>query len=152
MGSEIGGLMEYAAIAPVFDRLIDEDIDTPLDIRPKQFLSLEELQMSIIRDLSNLLNTRATLSWHMCIEKIATPYAYGVKMKIPTSPENVFEIQELEANIDKAIRDFEPRLIDAHSHVIGIGDPAGTLEISIDAIIAYKNHHSPLSFPIVISI
>lgn len=144
--------MEYAAIAPVFDRLIDEDIDTPLDIRPKQFLSIEELQMSIIRDLSNLLNTRATLSWHMCIEKIATPYAYGVEIKIPTSPENVFEIQELEANIDKAIRDFEPRLIDAHSHVTGIGDPAGTLEIFIDAIIAYKNHHSPLSFPIVISI
>lgn len=144
--------MDYAAVAPIFDRLIDEDIDTPFDSQPKQFLSFEELQMSIIHDLSDLLNTRAALSWQMCVEKIAAPFAYGVNMKVPTSPESVSEIQELELNINRAIRDFEPRLIDAHAHVVAVGDPAGKLLITIDAIVAYKNHHSPLSFPIAISI
>lgn len=144
--------MDYAAVAPVFDRLMDEDIDTPFDSQPKQFLSFEELQMSIMRDLSDLLNTRAALSWQTCVEKIAAPYAYGVNIKIPASPEEVSDLQELEMNIDRAIRDFEPRLIDAHSHVVAVGDPAGKLSITIDAIVAYKNHHSPLSFPIVISI
>lgn len=144
--------MEYAAVAPLFDRLVDDDLDVPFDSQPKQYLSFEELQESIIHDLSNLLNTRATLSWRQYVEKIIAPYSYGVNVKVPTSPDNVMEIQELESNINRAIRDFEPRLTDAHAHVIGIEDPAGTLSVMIDAIVVYKEHHAILSFPIVISV
>jgi len=144
--------MEYAAVAPLFDRLIDEDLDAPFDVQQKRFLSFNELEASIMKDLSNLLNTRVSLAWQNNVAKIVAPYAYGVNTKISISPDNVADIRELELNIDKAIRDFEPRLIDAHSHVTGIGEPAGTLSITIDAVIAYKNHHSLLSFPIVVSL
>ena len=144
--------MEYAAVAPLFDRLIDDDLDESLDVKQKRFLSFDELQESIMENLSNLLNTRVSLSWQTNVSKVVAPYAYGVSTKISISPDNVADIRELECNIDKAIRDFEPRLIDAHSHVIGIGEPAGTLSITIDAVVAYKNHHSLLSFPIVITL
>ena len=142
--------MKYAAVAPLFDRLVDEDLDVTDDPKPVHFLSLEELQESIIHDLSDLLNTRLTSSWQRYVEKVVVPYSYGTNIKIPTSPDNAYEIQELEETINQAIRDFEPRLIDAHAKIVGIHDPAGTLSIVIDAIVVYKERHAALSFPMVI--
>ncbi|MDR0632315.1 MAG: type VI secretion system baseplate subunit TssE [Holosporaceae bacterium] len=140
--------MTNAAITPLFERLVDENPEASFEKKSKRFLTFEELQNSILNDLSYLLNTRVAPLW----KSGPLPYSYGVNVTAPTSAENVFEIQELESRIDNVVRRFEPRLVNAKSQVINVGSDPSCIFISIDAAITLENHKTPLSFPVVIDI
>ncbi|MCR5224695.1 MAG: type VI secretion system baseplate subunit TssE [Alphaproteobacteria bacterium] len=142
--------MENVVTAPLFERLVDENTDVPFEKNPKRYLPLSELQEVILKDLSNLLNTRVAIFWQNYVSKITVPYAYGVNATCTVSAENVFEIQELESRIDKVIQQFEPRLINARTHVVGTGTDPSTLFINIDAEIIFEGHKTPLTFPVVV--
>jgi type VI secretion system lysozyme-like protein len=141
--------MTNVAITPLFEKLIDEDIEEQFEKNPKRFSTFDQFQESIAEDLSRLLNSRVSITWKN--NPIKTPYAYGVNVVAPGSAENVFEIQELQSRIDGAIKQFEPRLINARSTVTGAGSVPGSVFANIDAEVNLENRKAPLSFPIVIT-
>lgn len=143
--------IEYAADMPLFDRLREEYLDSS-DGQTKSYLSFKELEQSIIRDITNLLNTRIAIPWSNRISKITNPYLYGINIPVVISPDDVAAVQDLEMSINHAIHDFEPRLLDARAHVEGVGQFPGSLNVTIDAVVKYKNRRAPLSFPVVILI
>lgn len=140
-----------ATTAPLFERLTDEELDVPFEKTPKRFTSLSEKQSLILKDLSLLLNTRVAILWQNYLSRLPVPYSYGVNVTCTVSAENIFEIQQLEKRIDDAIRRFEPRLINAKSHVIGTGTDPSTLFINIEAEIMIHGHQTPLTFPVVVN-
>jgi type VI secretion system lysozyme-like protein len=140
--------MTNAAITSLFEKLIDENPEELFEKKPKRFSTFNELQESIFRDLSRLLNTRVSIFWKE--NKITVPYSYGVNVTAPMSAENVFEIQELETRIDNVIRQFEPRLINAKSQVLNVGNDPSSVFINIEATVILEDRKTPLSFPIVI--
>ncbi|MDR1983101.1 MAG: type VI secretion system baseplate subunit TssE [Holosporaceae bacterium] len=142
--------MTNAAIASLFEKLTDENLEEQFEQSPKRFATFNELQNSILNDLSRLLNTRVSNVWKNSADKITAPYSYGINITAPTSAENIFEIQALESKIDAVIRQFEPRLIDAKSHVIGIGNDPSSVLVNIDAMTILENRKTPLSFPIAV--
>ncbi|MDR1333611.1 MAG: type VI secretion system baseplate subunit TssE [Holosporaceae bacterium] len=142
--------MENVATVPLFERLIDDNPEEPFEKHPKRFLTFRELQESILRDLSCLLNTRASLFWKDCAGNAAIPYSYGVNVTAPTSAENVFEIQTLESRIDGVVRLFESRLTNAKSNVMGSGRDPSNVFVNIEATMNIEHRKMPLSFPIVI--
>jgi type VI secretion system lysozyme-like protein len=135
---------------PLFEKLIDNDPEVLFEKVPKQLANLAELEDLIRLDLSRLLNTRISIFWKNYSSKIAIPFAYGVNITAPASAENVFEIQEIEAHVDEIIKQFEPRLIGARSHVINLGKDPSSLFMNIEATIEIENRRTPLSFPVVI--
>ncbi|MDR0677279.1 MAG: type VI secretion system baseplate subunit TssE [Holosporaceae bacterium] len=138
--------MTKSAIAPLFEKLVDENTEEIFEKTPKRLLNTKELQESIANDLSCLLNTKTSAI--IKSSKITNPYFYGVKATAPTFAEDAFEIQKLESAIDEAIRQFEPRLSDAKSHVINIEGNSNKISIIIDAVVTIGNLTTPLSFPI----
>ncbi|MDR3179954.1 MAG: type VI secretion system baseplate subunit TssE [Holosporaceae bacterium] len=143
--------MTNAAITPLFEKLIDEDTDVPFEKKPKRFSSPEELQASILADLSRLLNTRVAIFWQDYVEKnSAIPFAYGINMTGALSADNVFDLQELESRIDAVIARFEPRLINAKCSILSIGSDHASLCINVDATVIIENRRTLLSFPMVL--
>ncbi|MDR1561393.1 MAG: type VI secretion system baseplate subunit TssE [Holosporaceae bacterium] len=137
-------------IIPLFETLIDSDTETQFEKVSKRISTLAELQNSIEKDLSRLLNTRVSNVWKACGSESRTPFSYGVNITAPTSAENVFEIQDLEARIDDVIKSFEPRLTNAKSRVVGFGKDPSTLFVNIEAVLSVENRRVQLSFPVVI--
>ncbi|GHU12419.1 hypothetical protein FACS189449_06030 [Alphaproteobacteria bacterium] len=146
-------MMSNAATAPLFDRLIDEDMDVPFEKTPKMFSSLEEIQTSIMTDLSRLLNTRVAIFWKNYSDKNALlPFSYGVSVTGVLSADSVFELQELESRIEAVIAKFEPRLLSAKCSIQSIGSDHASLFVNIDAAMIFENRRRLLSFPIVIDV
>lgn len=142
--------MPNLVVTPLFEKLVDEDIEIAFEKQPKRFSSLAELQSSIIEDLSRLLNTRIAIFWKNCADKsLSTPFSYGINITSDISTENVFAMQELETRLEKVIAQFEPRLINAKAHIQGTGNDPSFLLINIDAMVILENRRIPLSFPVV---
>jgi type VI secretion system lysozyme-like protein len=136
-------------LTALFEKLTDEDPETQFERIPKRISDVDELKRSIIEDLSRLLNTRVAPLWkNIC--KITTPFSYGVNVTAPTSAENVFEIQELEARINDVIKQFEPRLLDIQSHVVNVGSDPSILFVNVEATVKVEDRKIPLSFPIIV--
>jgi type VI secretion system lysozyme-like protein len=138
---------------PLFEKLIDEDVDIPFEKSPKKFFSFKELQHSIREDLSRLLNSRVSPCWRSyCNDNIVTPFSYGINLTGSTFVESVFEVQELETNINNVVKQFEPRLMDAKSRFVnGSADPA-TAFVMIDASMLVEGRVVQLSFPVTLDI
>ncbi|MDR2723652.1 MAG: type VI secretion system baseplate subunit TssE [Holosporaceae bacterium] len=142
-------MINTAAIS-LFEKLIDENSEELFENKNQRLLTFNQVQNSILKDLSYLLNTRVSLFWKDYGNKI--PYSYGVNVTAPSSAENVFEIQELESKIDNVIKQFEPRLINAKSQLINSGNDPSSICVNIEASVILENREIPLSFPLVIDI
>lgn len=134
----------------LFDKLIDEDPELPFEKEIKHLYTIEELAQSIKEDLSKLLNTRVPTLWNIYSSKVPTPYSYGINIFEAISSDNIFDLSDLEEQIEKIIKLFEPRLISPHVHINNLGPSPSTLLIIIDANIMIKKQRVKLSFPLVI--
>ncbi|MDR0753336.1 MAG: type VI secretion system baseplate subunit TssE [Holosporaceae bacterium] len=140
--------MTNTAATTLFEKLIDENPEESYEKKIMEFSTVNHMHDSILKDLSYLLNTRVSSFWKRIGNKI--PYSYGVNITAPSSAENVFEIQELESNINDAIGQFEPRLINAKSQVINFGNDPSCIFVNIEAQVIFENRKIPLSFPIIL--
>ncbi|GHT97871.1 hypothetical protein FACS1894126_2700 [Alphaproteobacteria bacterium] len=146
--------MGNATIAPLFDRLIDEDIDVPFEKNPKKYSSLDEFQASIMKDLSRLLNTRVSMFWRNYADKhkVVLPFLYGVSVTGVLSADSIFELQELESRIEAVIAQFEPRLVNTKCSIQSIGNDHSSLFVNIDAALIFENRRAFISFPVVVDV
>lgn len=141
--------MKKIAALPIFDRLVDENIEESFEMEAKRYISLEELKESIAEDLSRLLNTRISPFWVDYSKKMMIPFSYGINSTAPSYAETVFEIQDLEGRIRRVISEFEPRLANVQVHVLSLGADPGKACVQIDADFSDGDKRIPLSFPIV---
>ena len=141
--------MKKVSVLPLFDRLVDEDVDASSEIEARRFISLDELKESITKDLTFLLNTKISPFWVEYSKTMKIPFSYGINSTAPSSAETVFEIQDLEERIRQTIADFEPRLKNVQIQILTMGVTPGNADVLIDADVVAGNLRVPLSFSIV---
>ncbi len=142
--------MKKIAVLPIFDRLVDENVEESFEPEVKRYISLEELKLSISEDLTRLLNTKISPFWaDYAKKKMMIPFSYGINSTAPSSAETVFEIQDLESRVRHVIAEFEPRLTNVQVHILSLGVDPGKACLQIDANVADGDKRIPLSFPIV---
>lgn len=144
--------MKNAGTLPIFDRLVDENIEESFEKVEKKYVSSDELKESIKKDLSLLLNTRVSPFWYSYAQGASMPYLYGANITAPNFAETVFEIQTLENRIKQVIERFEPRLKNIQVHFVSLGANPGSAFIQIDADVLINKQRTPLTFPIVVDI
>ena len=144
--------MKNVGILPIFDRLVDENLEEPFEKIAKKYVSENELKESIMNDLSLLLNTRVSPFWREYEDKISMPYIYGADITAPNSVETVFEIQALESKVKRVIDLFEPRLSNTQVHFTSLGANPGSACVQINADVLINQQRVPLTFPIVVDI
>ena len=141
--------MKKVSVLPLFDRLVDENVDASFEVEARRFISFDELKESITKDLTLLLNTKISPFWVEYSKTMKIPFSYGINSTAPSSAETVFEIQDLENRIKQVISNFEPRLKNVQVQILTMGVTPGKADVQIDADVAAGNLRVPLSFSIV---
>jgi len=95
------------APVPLFDRLTVPPAD---GAQSGSLLTAEQLQMSIARELSRLLNTRSPVAMADFANCTGTTLDYGVPDVGFLSPQSRADLNVLESAIQQSIEFFEPRL------------------------------------------
>lgn len=99
----------------LLDRLTDDAPSNPLETRERRVVSAKQLRMSVLRDLSNLLNATRLGGYDAkradgCRTVARSVLNYG----LPDFTGNALsslEANEVSAWINDAIRSFEPRIV-----------------------------------------
>lgn len=141
--------MKKIAALPIFDRLVDDNLDEKFELEAKRFITFEELKESISADLTRLLNTKISEFWVEYSKSMMIPFSYGINATAPSMSETVFEIQDLESRISQIIKEYEPRLKNVRVEIVSYGVDPGRAGVQIDAEVADGDKRIPLSFPIV---
>ncbi len=94
------------ALAPLFDRLSSTDAS----VRTEQLLTPQQLEFSIARDLSRLLNTRSRLLVAEFTDHTGTTLDYGMPDISALSYKSESDLALLQKLVTHAITSFEPRL------------------------------------------
>ena len=96
----------------VLDRLVDDEPKSRLEAPLTHSKSLAQLKIAIRRDLENLLNTRRTTDFlpDSSVETLHSMYNYGVPDITEIGQNFLYDKDRLLAEIEKAVRVFEPRL------------------------------------------
>ena len=105
----------------------------------RQLLSPEDLQASIGRELSRLMNTRSRLTPAEFVEGTGTAIDYGIPDFLALSARSQAQADILQSTVALAVRQYEPRLNDVTVKVFpgsGPGDKAtlvigGTVKIGM---------------------
>jgi len=128
----------------VLDRLLD---DSPETATPRPH-TLADLRASIRRDLENLLNTRRrVLGWPDDLTELSDSIlAYGCQDLLSENLATDARRREVVAQIEAAIRRWEPRFARLSVTMVENSDPADrTLRFRIEALI----HADPAPQPMV---
>lgn len=144
--------MSNISLAPLFEKLLDEDTEIVFENTPKSLLTFKELQRSLIDDISRLLNTRLSFFWkdHVNSNHVS-PFTYGVDITAAISTEDVVQMRELEIRIENALQRFESRLIEPKVSVQQIPDNLNMLFVNIDGHVMIENRRALVSFPISVN-
>jgi type VI secretion system protein ImpF len=104
----------------VLDRLLDEEPKSNAEGPLTHSKSLAVLKVAIRRDLENLLNTRCTPEPlpESSVETRRSMFNYGVPDITEISQNFLYEKERLLAEIERAVRVFEPRLSGAKVAVL----------------------------------
>lgn len=96
----------------VLDRLLDGEPKSRVEAPLTHSKSLAQLKMAVRRDLENLLNTRRAPESlpESCVETRRSAFIYGVPDITEITQNFLYEKDRLLAEIERAVRLFEPRL------------------------------------------
>lgn len=145
------------AIAPLFDRLKDEDHFSKEETPP--FINLDEdsLKASIQKELSHLFSTRCPSSLEeyddlMPKDKsFAVPKLYGLPDFPHFDPENSIGKEKLKDWLRNLIKLYEPRLESPIVEILSFNTEQQSLTVSIGGNMILGNVRIPISFPLNMS-
>jgi type VI secretion system protein ImpF len=97
----------------LLDRLTDNDPRNPQESREARVLSVERLKQSVLRDLEWLFNTEnlASIVDLDSYPQIASSVLNFGRQALSGKAGSTIDLGELEQRIERAILDFEPRVI-----------------------------------------
>lgn len=133
----------------VLDRLLD---DTPEHVAPRPH-TVADLRAAIRRDLENLLNTRRrVLGWPDDLTELADSIlGYGCHDLLVENVATESRRREVVAQIEAAIRRWEPRFAHLAVTMVDNSDPADrTLRFRIEALIHADPAPEPMVFDSVV--
>ena len=121
--------------ASILDRLLDDEPDAGREAVPKMSCTLRELRINVKRDLESLLNTRRERLDEVPNEsEIARSIlAYGLPDLTAFSMTSDDDRNQVQAEIERAIAAFEPRLANVHVRLRPARDADRRLHFEIDA-------------------
>jgi type VI secretion system protein ImpF len=93
------------ASVPLFDKLVSEN-----ELHGERYLTPEQLEQSIAKELLGLFNSRARLEPSRFLESTGTVIDYGIPDISSLSPKRGEDLELLEQGIKQAVVYFEPRL------------------------------------------
>ena len=136
-------------IPSVLDRLIDLEPQVKSEVPMNRTQVLQQMKMSVGRDLQALLNTRCrATSWSEGLSELdRSLFAYGIPDCVGLSTGSREHQEELRDLILRAIENFEPRLIRDQVKLADTDDPnARTLRCRIDAMLKVDPAPEPVIY------
>src|SRR5262249_47535613 len=121
----------------VLDRLLDDEPKSRVEAPLTHSKSLTQLKTAIRRDLENLLNTRRTTDF-IPDSSVQTPrsmYTYGVPDITEIGQNFLYEKARLLAEIERAVRLFEPRLEGVKVSIAPSGGATRVLRFIIEGML-----------------
>jgi type VI secretion system lysozyme-like protein len=135
---------------PLFDRLVDADPRLHEEVQPHRVLTGAEIQASIRRELSRLLNTRCVETLDALGGQERTVVNYGLPDFFTLSPTSDGDRERLARLIVDAVRVYEPRLRNPSARVMVDPQQTRALLVVLDGMLMLENLLEPVSFPLVI--
>ena len=121
----------------VLDRLLDDEPKSKVEGPLTHSKSLAQLKVAIRRDLENLLNTRCTIEPlpESSAETRRSVFNYGVPDITEIGQNFLYEKERLLAEIESAVRLFEPRLDGVKVAVVPATGAARVLRFVIEGML-----------------
>jgi len=113
---------------------------------PSALLSPEQLQLSIGREMANLLNTRSSCTADEFLLCDGTTLDYGVPDMGHLSPQSADDLMVLEVIVKRAIGLFEPRLRDVKVQANVSGMTSGRPNLAISGLVSIDMKLMQLNF------
>ena len=146
--------VEKGAPMPLFDRLIDETPHIRNELVAKNFLREEELQHSIGRELSNILDTRigSDVDWPEDSDHDAVflPEQFGLRDYAGLFAQSDSGKREIASHVRAAILRFEPRLKNPRVQITEALAEKFDVTISITGDILIDNVRKKVQFPMIL--
>ncbi|MDW3207081.1 MAG: type VI secretion system baseplate subunit TssE [Alphaproteobacteria bacterium] len=136
------------ALAPLFDRLTDEDPGVPNEPVPRRYLDLDGLAESVQREIQVLLNTRC--GWgesDIDYDNRGVP-DFGLVDLSHLFTANVQDRRKVARHVAKTIAAYEPRLLNVAVVVEAIQKETGRLDLRVEGGLRFGEAIEPISFPI----
>ena len=131
------------------DRLVDESEDFLPGVARSRAQSLNELKLSVRRDLQNLLNTRwRCSSWPPDLDELERSLVnYGIPDFTGANMSHGSARDELREIIEEVIRTFEPRFKSVKVNLVKNEDELDrTLHFRIEALLQVEPDPEPVVF------
>lgn len=137
----------------LLDRLIDEEPEQPFDRSVSATQALAALRRSVMRDLEALMNSRRRWrSWSPKLTELAvSSVGYGIADFTAGVADDPVQRERLRAEIENAIRRFEPRLDRLRVTLVDSNNSLEPrLRLRIEALLHAEAAHEPIAFETVI--
>ena len=154
-GHTATGLRSALATASVIDRLCDARPDQEHDHPLQAANSVAGLRAAVVRDLEALLNARRP--WRSVPDRYpllrSSPLGFGLTDFTAGSYNDTEQQEVLRAEIETAIRLFEPRLADVQVQLVRDPVPfSATLALRVDALLLVEPMPEPVCFDTVVDV
>lgn len=147
------------ANVPLFDRLVDNEPDNPVDQgHGGRFYKRDDLVASIEREVDRLLNTRTSMKqedYEVLIQdenSLGLPGMYGIPAFSLYDTANTQNWTPLCKNIERAISYYEPRLKDVEVTVDAFDVQHQKLNMFLAAQLNVKEFQGEVTFPLSIDL
>lgn len=138
---------EARASVSLLDRLLDVRPDQARDRVPSAAETVAQMRASVHRDVECLLNARRPWRLASWPELRTSPLGYGIPDFTAGAFNDGREREALRAEIEDAIRRFEPRLAQVDVQVAEIASPLrATLMLRINALLLMEPLPEAISF------
>ena len=145
---------EVRVTPSVLDRLLDFEPKASKEAPKSRSRSLNELKLSVRRDLEWLLNTRSYLGEidERLEETPSSVAAYGLPDFTGVSVRSHLELKRLKESLETAIKHFEPRFLDVKISLDPINNVDRTLHFRIEAFLNIEPSPEPIVFDTVLEL
>lgn len=136
------------ALAPLFDRLTDDEPGVPNEPVPRRYLDLDGVAESVQREIQTLLNTRC--GWgetEIDYDDRGVP-DFGLIDLSHLYTGNPRDRQALARHVAKTIAAYEPRMTRINVVVEAVQKETGRLQLRVEGGLRFGDTVEPISFPV----
>lgn len=139
------------AIAPLFDRLFDDDPGVHTEPVPRRYLDLDGLAESVEFEIQEVLTTRCGIGESDIDYADRSVVNYGLVDLSHLFTTNPNDRQRIARHVARTIAAYEPRLTKVNVVVEDIVKELGEVVLRVEGDLLYGDQRVPISFPVRIA-
>lgn len=139
------------AIAPLFDRLFDDDPGVTNEPIPKRYLDLDGLVESVEFEIQEVLSTRCGIGESDIDYTDRSVVNYGLVDLAHLFTANPNDRQRIARHVARTIAAYEPRLTKVNVVVEDVLKEVGEVALRVEGNLRFGDQTIPISFPVRIS-